>query len=289
MNFAITAIDRYMGVFDAFVSAGWKPLKLFTVPMNHALSNQQAVISYAQQHDAAIQLSRMTERDLAELQEQGCDALIVASYDWKICDWRPFLKYAVNFHCSPLPEGRGPNPTVRAILEQRNSWAVTCHKVTPEIDCGDMLAVDSFPLQTDECQESLNLKIQMSAQRLATRVADEFIDLWEHAQPQELGSYWRTTKLEEAIIDFQKPVESIMRHIRAFGPNESLANINNTWLTVKRAIGWTEHHNHLPGQVVHIFNGSIVVAAVDGYIGLLENELVSAHVVVNIQAALLTQ
>jgi methionyl-tRNA formyltransferase len=277
-NFAIATADRYLGVFDAFVNAGWNPLKLFTVPLKNELGNQQAVISYAEQHAAAIQISRMNAHDLAELREQGCQALIVASYDWIICDWRPFLKYAVNFHCSPLPDGRGPFPFVRAILEGREFWGITCHQLSPEIDKGDILCSENFPLRSDECLESLDLKTQMAAKRLATKVANNFIELWEQATPQESGSYWQKLKIEEQIIDFQKPVESILRHVRAFGAIGSLAKINNTWIHVKRAIGWVERHNHMPGHVVHVFNRSIVIAASDGYIGLIEINLEPPHV-----------
>lgn len=286
MKFAITATDRYLGVFDAFVCAGWKPLKLFTVPAKSDLDTQQAVMSAAEQCGAAIQLSRMTAHDLAELHEQGCDALIIASYSWKIGDWHPFLKYAVNFHASPLPCGRGPYPLVRAILENRDSWGITCHQVTSEIDKGAILDAENFPLQPDECHESLNLKIQMASKRLATRVATHFTELWDQAKPQEGGSYWERHTLRERIISFQKPVETIMRHIRAYGATQSFANISNTWMTVTRAVGWTEGHSHVPGQVVHVFNRTIVIAASDGYIGLLESELTPFNIVAEMQTGL---
>jgi methionyl-tRNA formyltransferase len=282
MRFAITAVDRYLGVFDAFVNAGWTPLKLFTVPARSDQGNQQAVIAYAEQNRAAIQLSRMAARDLAELRERGCDALIVASYDWKVCDWRPFLKYAVNFHASPLPDGRGPYPVVRAILEDRAAWGVTCHRLSPEIDGGDILAGEEFPLRPDECHESLDLKIQMAARRLASRVAGQFAELWGQAAPQRGGSYWRKHKAAEHVIDFRAPTESVLRHVRAFGANGSLACVDGAWFVVKRAVGWTERHDHPPGHAVHVFNRSIVVAARDGYVGLLDSERAPPGVVAGI-------
>jgi methionyl-tRNA formyltransferase len=272
MQFAITAVDRYLGVFEAFVDAGWKPLKLFTVPLKSELANQQAVIAYAANHGAAIQLSRMSVVDLEELRDQGCEALIVASYDWKICDWRPFLKYAVNFHSSPLPDGRGPYPVVRAILENREFWGVTCHRLSPEIDRGEILAAEEFPLRPDECHESLDLKIQMAAKRLAARVAGQFVGLWGQAAPQAGGAYWKKHELADHVVDLRTSVASVMRHIRAFGANGSLVSIGKTWITVKRAVGWTEKHDHAPGVVVHVFNQSIVVAALDGYIALLDGQ-----------------
>jgi len=284
MRFAIAAIDRYLGVFEAFVKAGWTPLKLFTVPMKSDLANQQAVIAFAEANKAAIQLSRLNERDLADLREQGCEALIVASYDWKVCDWRPYLKYGINFHPSPLPEGRGPYPSVRAILENRNSWAVTCHRLAPEIDAGDILTMTSFPLQADECHESLDLKIQMATKQMAAKVAVQFIQLWDQAKPQGQGSYWKKYSIAAHIVDFNKPVDVVLRHIRAFGTTESLANVNNTWLIVKRAIGWTEKHGLKPGQVIHVYNQCVVVTALDGYVGLLDSNLAPPSVIADMKA-----
>jgi methionyl-tRNA formyltransferase len=286
MKFAITAVDRYLGVFDAFVAAGWTPLKLFTVPAKCELSNQDAVISYAERHAAAVQLSRMSIRDLEELRDQGCEALVVASYDWKICDWRPFLRYAVNFHSSPLPDGRGPYPVMRAIMEERESWGVACHRLTSKIDSGEVLAEERFPLRPDESHEGLDLKIQMAAKRLAHRVARQFVPLWNHAQPQGEGTYWRKYELLDHLIDFHKSVDCIMLHVRAFGPVGSLASVCATWVAVKRAIGWTEAHSHAAGTVVHVFNQAIVVAASDGYIGILQSEILALNVASQIDADL---
>ena len=84
MRFAIATVDGYLGVFTAFVHAGWTPVKLFSVPVRNEFGNQQAVIAFAEQNKAAIQLSRMNERDLQRLRDDGCEILIVASYDWKI-------------------------------------------------------------------------------------------------------------------------------------------------------------------------------------------------------------
>lgn len=289
MKFAITATDRFLGVFEAFVKAGWQPLKLFTVPLVHNLSNQQAVIAYAQQFDAGIQLSRMTELDMAALAEQGCEALIVASYDWKILNWQPYFKYAINFHSSPLPLGRGPYPVPRAIFENRPYWGITCHQVTPKIDQGPVLSSELFPLHADECHESLDLKIQMAAKRLAYRVAQDMDNLWHKAQPQSQGIYWPRTSLEERIINFHQPVENILRHIRAYGITESIAYVNQNWFVVKRAVGWTENHSFPSGELAHVFNRNLVITAQDGYIGLLDNELVPPQMIPELQACLKTK
>ena len=208
MRFAISAVDRYLGIFESFVKAGWQPLKLFTHPLRDAVfANQQAVIAYAEQNKAAIQLSPITEQDLQDLHSQGCDILIVASYDHKIPEWSTFLRYAINFHASPLPHGRGAYPVARAILDGWDHWGVTCHKLTAAFDEGDILKTVRFPLEADECHESLDLKIQMAAKTLAAYVAYQFAPLWEQAQPQENGSYWPKTKMMDRVIDFQNRLQ----------------------------------------------------------------------------------
>jgi methionyl-tRNA formyltransferase len=271
MRFAIAAAsDRYLGVFESFVNAGWQPVKLFTVGEKDKFDEQRAIISYAEKHGAAVQQTRLAENDLQALRDQGCEVLIVAGYLWKIPDWSAYLKYAVNFHPSPLPHGRGAYPAVRAILEKWDHWAVTCHKLTPAFDSGDILAVEKFPLEADECHERLDLKIQMASRRLAARVATQFTGLWDKAAPQKGDDYWDKPELWERVIDFNKPVEEIVRLTRAYGANVSLAKLDGNWFGVTRAVGWKEAHTFTPGSVVHLFNRSVVVAAADGYIGLLE-------------------
>lgn len=271
MRFAIAAAsDRYLGVFETFVQAGWKPVKLFTVGAEDKFGEQHLIFAYAERHRAAVQFTRMTESDIHVLRDRGCEALIVAGYIWKIPDWSASLKYAVNFHASPLPRGRGAYPAVRAILEKWDHWAVTCHKLAAEFDSGDILAAENFPLAPDECHERLDLKIQMASGRLATRVAGQFTALWDKATPQQGGDYWKKPELWERVIDFSKPLEDILRHIRAFGSNVSLAKLDGKWFWITRAVGWPEAHQYKPGSVVHMYNRSIVVAASDGYISLLD-------------------
>ena len=126
MRFAITCVDRYIGVLDALLAAGWTPVKLFTVPLHSPLDSNRLVFEKARSLGIPAQVSRLEKDDLEDLARRGCQALIVASYDWRIGDWRPYLPHAVNFHPSPLPVGRGPYPAVRAILDGFENWGVSC-------------------------------------------------------------------------------------------------------------------------------------------------------------------
>lgn len=269
IKFAIATNDAYLCVLDVFLGAGWQLEKLFVSPDNWMYGNKQ-VIARALELGAAVQYSPINVRDMADLGRCGCAALIVSSYPWKIPAWHADIEYAVNFHPSPLPEARGPYPLVRAILEERAIWGVSCHRISEEFDRGDILDAEIFSLDPDERHDTLQLKIQMASSRLAERVAIDLESLWQAAVPQESGSYWARWTEQDRVIDFTQTVKTIMRQIRAFGDLECMATINDTTLFIHRAQGWSEPHLARPGAVVHSSNLALVVAAADGFIAITE-------------------
>lgn len=280
MRFAITVTDRYLDVFQALVARAWKPLKVFICKVDNHLNHNSAVIDFARRLAVDVQISRLTDVNLRELGDMGCEALVVASYDWRIGNWRPHLKYAVNFHPAPLPRGRGAYPLPAAILEQATSWGVTCHKVEREFDSGDILKASEFPLSPHEDHDSLDLRIQLATRVLAADVADHFIEYWNAAVPQlGRGHYYPKWTQADRRLDFTRRVDEILRQVRAFGSLECLAYINNTLLFVQRAVGWTESHQMSPGTVVHVNSLSIVVAVADGYVGLTQWTLLNPDTV----------
>jgi len=270
MRFAITGIDRSISVFDALIEAGWEPVKLFTMPVDDCNDHHVNIVNRANQLKVPVQLSRLQDEDLRQLGALRCDVLVVASYNWKIGDWSPYLPHAINFHPSLLPEARGPYPMIQAILRDEKNWGVTCHKLSPQFDQGDILAQQAFPLSADESHESINLKLQMASRRLATRVAGNFTELWNAALAQGPGSYWKMPGEVERTLDFTESVETILRQVRACGLFECKATVNGTAIFVRRTVGWTEVHHHTPGTVVHVQHRSMVVAVRDGYVGLIE-------------------
>lgn len=279
MRFAITATDRYLNIFQTFVERGWTPLKVFTGNVDNRIHRHSAVLDYARRLQLDVQISRLTDANLRELADQGCDVLVVASYEWRIGDWRPYLKYAVNFHPAPLPRGRGAYPLPAAILEEAASWGLSCHKVEHEFDTGDVLQTVEFPLSHSDDHDSLDLRLQLAARPLAAHVADHLVECWNAAKPQVGGTYYPKWSEAQRSLDFSQAVAQILRQVRAFGPLECIAQLNDATLYVRRAVGWTETHNLAPGTVAHLNNMTFVVAVADGYVGLTDWSLLSADTV----------
>jgi methionyl-tRNA formyltransferase len=279
MRFAITATDRYLNVFQTLVEHGWVPVKLFTGKLDNRIFSNSAVIDFARRSGIDVQISPLTDTNLRELADIGCEALVVASYEWRIGDWRAHLKYAINFHPAPLPRARGPYPLPAAILEQAPTWGVSCHKVEAEYDSGAILASLEFPLSPEDDHDSLDLRIQLAAPRLAADVADHFAEYWAAARPQSAGRYYPKWSEADRRLDFTKTVAALLRQVRAFGPLECLACLNNATLFVQRAVGWQESHQLVPGTVAHANNLSLVVAVADGYLALTHWSLLNPDAV----------
>ncbi|MFN3687354.1 methionyl-tRNA formyltransferase [Salinarimonas sp.] len=265
MRFAYAGIDFMAEALEGFLAAGWEPVKLFTRPCDGVLDHNERVIARARSLRIPIQMSRLRPEDLATLSD--C-CLVVAGYPWRIEGWRGAIPYALNFHPSPLPEGRGPYPLYRALLEGRRDWGVSAHVIEPEFDTGAVIAQERFPLGEAETHETLLMRCQMATGRLARRIAGDFAALWAGAEPQGRGSYWPRATDAQRTLDWTSSVDEILGRVRAFGAIETLARVGPGVVHVAEAQGWREPHGHAPGTVVHTYRRLLVVAARDGYVVL---------------------
>lgn len=270
MKFAFAGIDFLGSVFDGLVEAGWTPVKLFTRPCDAIYDHNDVVVAQARRHRIPIQLSRMLPDDIEQLaKEHGRDvALVVAGYPWLVRGWHGRVRYALNIHPSPLPTGRGPYPLFRAVLDRYESWGVTAHVLAEQgFDTGDILAQDLFPTDPRESHETLLIKCQMAARRLALGpVGRELSERWRRPEPQGDGSYWPRVNDSDRTLDFRQDVDAVLRRIRAFGRIETIAKIGDNRVFVAEAEGWREAHRHTPGTVTHRHRRQVVIAARDGYV-----------------------
>jgi methionyl-tRNA formyltransferase len=90
-------------------------------------------------------------------------------------------------------------------------WGVCCHRLEPQFDSGDRLKSLQFPISSHEEHDSLDLKIQLAARRLAGEVADHFEEYWQAATPQIGGGYYPLWRPEDRLLDFSSNVQSMLR------------------------------------------------------------------------------
>ncbi|NIX76573.1 methionyl-tRNA formyltransferase [Microvirga terricola] len=268
MRFAFAGIDFLGDVFETLLDRGWEPVKLFSRPCDGIYDFNDATLARARALKVPVQLSRIQPADLASLKSARCEALIVAGYPWLIKGWERYLPFAVNFHPSPLPLGRGPYPLFQAILDAVPEWGVTVHLLDPTFDTGPIVAQELFPLSPVETHDTLLAKCQMAAKRAANALANDLPSLWTQAMPQGPGTYWPRMTQPQRTLDWWRDVSDILRTVRAFGSIETFAQVNSRYIYVWEASGWQEAHSYRPGTLVHRHRKHLLVAARDGFVQL---------------------
>lgn len=266
MRFAFAGIDFLGDVFETLLAKGWEPVKLFSRPCDSIYDFNDVTLARARSLRLPVQMSRILPADLAGLKAMDCDVLVVAGYPWLITGWERHLPYAVNFHPSPLPLGRGPYPLFQAILDDLQEWGMTAHTLEPAFDTGAILAQKRFPLSPTETHDTLLAKCQMAAKAIAAELAEDLPRLWREAEPQGPGTYWPRVTQSQRSVDWTGRVQDVLRTIRAFGSIEAFAQIDSRYVYVWEATGWEEPHRYRPGTLVHRHRRHLVAAASDGFV-----------------------
>lgn len=125
----------------------------------------------------------------------------------------------LNFHPAPLPDMRGLGGYNVAILEDWPEWGVSAHFVDGELDTGDIVRVDRFPIdRARETALSLDFRSQRRLLDLFRWTADELVagrDLPRAAQGD--GRYVTREEFEALrVVRFDDPADVTARRIRAF-------------------------------------------------------------------------
>jgi methionyl-tRNA formyltransferase len=122
----------------------------------------------------------------------------------------------LNFHPAPLPDFRGVGGYNVAILEGLGEWGVSCHFVDEDLDTGDLVAVERFPIDPN-AETALTLDVESQA-----RLLELFKDVVGRAlsgeelprEPQGEGRYVSRAELEE--LRLVRPGDDVARKLRAF-------------------------------------------------------------------------
>lgn len=184
---------------------------------------------------------------------------------------------AINFHDGLIPGRAGLNVPCWAIYDGDSTHGITWHKMTSQVDQGDILIQHEFRLHPDETSLSLNARCFELAQRTFNQLLDgiERGDLVPTKAEAPHRFHRRDDKpLLGGFIDWRQPANQIVRLIRAadFGNYTNRfatagALLGNRYLLVRAATCNTSVNCIADaGVIVRLDQGAIEVAAVDGVV-----------------------
>ncbi|WP_028388164.1 methionyl-tRNA formyltransferase [Legionella fairfieldensis] len=227
-----------------------------------------AVKSWAlSQHLPVYQPSHFkTEATVAELKALQPDILVVIAYGLILP--REVLTLprlgCINVHASLLPRWRGASPIQQTILHGDKQAGVTIMQMDVGMDTGDMLAEISCPILPEETAGSLHDKLAQLAINplLATLETLSCGRAIPKAQDDNLATYAKKIKKEEAAIDWYKSAVDIDRQIRAFNPWPiAYTKVGNEVLRIHRAHVITDVALAVePGTIVSLDRQGMLVA-----------------------------
>ncbi|MDR1058637.1 MAG: methionyl-tRNA formyltransferase [Treponema sp.] len=129
----------------------------------------------------------------------------------------------INIHPSLLPRFRGPSPIPAVILAGDGETGISIQKLAPEMDSGDILVQERFPLGGRETAALLG---EDTARRSAVllggllkEIAGDPREVLDRARPQEgEPSYCSLLSKEAGRIDWSRSAAAIDAQIRAYTP-----------------------------------------------------------------------
>ena len=133
---------------------------------------------------------------------------------------------AVNFHDGPLPEYAGLNVTTWALLAGEREHAVTWHLMTADVDGGDVVAVERFPIRPDDTAFSLNARCYEAAIATFPGIVRSLVagTLETTSQPAGGGRMFRRFERPTAIVDPTDDAHDIARVVRSMSLGHAAPN-----------------------------------------------------------------
>lgn len=132
--------------------------------------------------------------NIAWIRQREPDLIVVAYYDQILCSAifsMPRLG-CVNLHMARAEAYRGCYPTTWALINGETVTGVTLHRVTAEIDGGDILAEREVPIMPDDTGRSLYEKCTAAAVELFSEALPALISGTLEGRPQHRTAVTRT-------------------------------------------------------------------------------------------------
>jgi methionyl-tRNA formyltransferase len=281
---------------DALVKAKCNIVGVITAPDKPAgrgmKMTESAVKKYAVKHHLkTLQPEKLKNPEfLNELRSLNADLQIVVAFRMlPESVWNMPPLGTINLHGSLLPQYRGAAPINWAVINGEKETGVTTFKLKHEIDTGDILLQESFPIEENETAGDVHDKMKDIGARVLVETVKGIAEgtLEERQQTTDNGqqstvvsgpssSLNHAPKIftQTCNIDWRKSIEEIQNLIRGLSPfPTAFTELGDKTLKIFRSEKEISLPSSKPGKWESDGKTYLKFAAKDGYILLKDIQL----------------
>ncbi len=277
---------------EALVKAGGNIVGVITAPDKPAGRGMKLTQSAVKQYAVAKGLHTLQPEKLKnphfleELRALRADIQVVVAFRMlPELVWNMPPMGTINLHGSLLPQYRGAAPINWAVINGEKETGVTTFKLQHEIDTGNILLQERFPIGEDETAGEVHDRMkEIGAQLLVTTVKGlaegTLKEIPQGGNDSQLTTHNSPLKhapkifTETCKIDWTKPVDDVYNLIRGLSPHPgAFATLQGKTLKIYRAR--KEHAALTPDSLKWQSDHKtwLKFAASDGYIHVTELQL----------------
>lgn len=215
---------------DALFKAGCNIITVITAPDKaggRGMELQQsAVKKYAVAHQLPVLQPEKLRNNafIEELKNLKADLQICVAFRMlPEIVWNMPPLGTINLHGSLLPQYRGAAPINWAIINGEKETGVTTFKLKHEIDTGDILLQQSFPITEADTAGTVHDKMKEIGAQLLLQTVKGITDDTLKESPQlfstdEILHHAPKIFTEACLLNFEKPVEEVYNQVRGLSP-----------------------------------------------------------------------
>jgi len=266
---------------DALVKAGCNIVAVITAPDKPAgrgmKMTESAVKKYAVEKGLSVlQPVKLKDPEFIEqLKALKADLQIVVAFRMlPEIVWNMPPMGTINVHGSLLPKYRGAAPINWAVINGEKETGVTTFKLQHEIDTGNILLQESFPIGADETAGEVHDTMKEIGAQLLVKTVQGLVDgtLKDIPQPS-VAEAPHAPKIftETCKIDWNKSAAEVYNLIRGLSPYPAaFTYLNDKMLKIYKAKKEISSSPKEPGTIETDKKTYLKFACTDGYIHITE-------------------
>lgn len=275
---------------DALIKAGCNIVGVITAPDKPGGRGMQLQESAVKKYSIENKLNILQPEKLKnpefleELKSLKADLQVVVAFRMlPEVVWNMPPMGTVNLHGSLLPQYRGAAPINWAVINGEKETGVTTFKLKHEIDTGNILLQESFPIGENETAGEVHDKMkEIGASLLVKTVIGLAEGTLSEKQQSSIISTEQEVILKHApkintetcVIDWKQPVANIYNLIRGLSPYPAaFTTLNEKKLKIFSATKEMKKPNEEAGTFSTDGKNYLKYACTDGYIQLQEIQL----------------